>query len=300
MSTELTKQNQTNLQALSGFLKSDRISGEIEKVLGRNSSAFVTSALTAIGSNDMLKEADKNTVYSALMTAASMNLPINPNLGFAYLVPFKNNKKGGIVECQFQMGYKGYIQLAQRTGQFKGIGAAPIYEGQLTEDNPLYGYDFDFTVPAKGKPIGYAAHFKLLNGFEKTFYLNIKGIEAHAKRYSQTYKRGFGLWKDDFEAMAIKTVLKLLITKYAPLSTEMQRAVLSDSSVVQDADTMDVEYVDNQTLSIDQTQEAQERERVAKFIENAKTPEELKQVESEVSKYDLQEAYIVKEDALKK
>ena len=233
---------QTNLQALSGFLKSDKITAEIQKVLGRKPDSFVTSALTAIGSNELLKDADKTTVYTALMTAASMSLPINPNLGFAYLVPFKNNKKG-VTECQFQMGYKGYIQLAQRSGQFRSIGACPIFEGQLVENNPLYGFKFDFSVPAKGKAIGYAAHFELLNGFSKTFYMSLKELEAHAKKFSQTYKRGFGLWKDDFDSMAIKTVIKLLISKYAPLSTEMQRAVLSDSAVVNDAETIDVDYV---------------------------------------------------------
>jgi recombination protein RecT len=297
MSKEVSKQ-QTGLQALSGFLKSDKILQEIEKTLGRKPDSFVTSALTAIGSNDLLKDADKKTVYTALMTAASMSLPINPNLGFAYLVPFKNNKKG-VVECQFQMGYKGYIQLAQRSGKYKGIGAAPIFEGQLIENNPLYGFKFDFNVPAKGKPIGYAAHFELLNGFSKTFYMSIKEIEAHAGKFSQTFKRGFGLWKDDFDSMAIKTVLKLLISKYGPLSTEMERAVLSDSAVVKDAETIDVDYVDNQTLSIDQTQEAQERERLINFIKGAKSLDDLKQIESEVSEYDLSEAYMLKFEELK-
>jgi recombination protein RecT len=296
--TEIAK-NKTNLQALSGFLKSDKVSAEIQKALGRNADQFVTSALTAIGQNDLLKDADKATVYSALLTSAAMNLPINPNLGFAYLVPFKNNKKG-VVECQFQLGYKGYIQLAQRSGQFKNINATPIYEGQLTKDNPLYGYEFDFDVKPKGKPVGYAAFFELLNGFQKTLYLDMSTIEAHAKKYSQTYKRGFGLWKDDFDAMAIKTVLKLLISKFAPLSTELQRAVISDSAVINDVDTIDVDYVDNQTLSIEETQNAQERERIGNFIEQAKTQEELAQVERQVSKYDLSDEYILKFEALKK
>ncbi len=289
---------QTNLQALSGFLKSDKITAEIQKVLGRKPDSFVTSALTAIGSNELLKDADKTTVYTALMTAASMSLPINPNLGFAYLVPFKNNKKG-VTECQFQMGYKGYIQLAQRSGKYKGIGACAIYEGQLLENNPLYGFQFDFTVPAKGKPIGYAAHFELLNGFSKTYFMSIQEIESHAKKFSQTYKRGFGLWKDDFDSMAIKTVLKLLISKYGPLSTEMERAVLSDSGVIKDADTIDVDYVDNQTLSIDQTQEAQERERLINFIKGAKSLDDLKQIESEVPTYELEEMYLIKFEELK-
>jgi recombination protein RecT len=297
MSKEVS--NKSNLQALSGFLKSDKMMLEIEKTLGRKPDSFVTSALTAIGANDLLKDAEKSTVYTALMTAASMSLPINPNLGFAYLVPFKNNKKG-VVECQFQMGYKGYIQLAQRSGKYKGIGAAPIYEGQLVENNPLYGFKFDFSVPAKSKPIGYAAHFELLNGFAKTYYMSIKEIEAHAGKFSQTYKRGFGLWKDDFDSMATKTVLKLLISKYGPLSTEMERAVLSDSAVVKDANTIDVDYVDNQSLSIEQTQDAQEKERVSKFINNAKNQEELAQVEKVVTKHDLQDEYILKFEELKK
>jgi len=127
----------------------------------------------------------------------------------------------------------------------KLFSASPIFEGQLIEQNPLTGFVFDFTKKSSEKIIGYAAYFELLNGFSKTLFMTEKELNDHGTRFSQTFKKGFGLWKDDFNSMAIKTVIKLLLSKYAPLSIEMQRAVIADQAVIQDAETLDVEYVDN-------------------------------------------------------
>jgi recombination protein RecT len=212
-------------------------------------------------------------------------LPLNNNLGFAYIVPYKAKQKDGSYKtvAQFQMGYKGFIQLAQRSGQFETISAAPVYEGQLIGENPLTGFEFDFSKAAKKSDtvIGYAAYFKLLNGFNKTLYMSVADLTKHGTRFSQTFKKGYGLWKDDFEGMCIKTVIKLLLSKFAPLSIDMQRAVITDQSVINDADTNDVDYADNEEPFVDAelVSEKKEQERVTAFIAGAKNVGELTGVE---------------------
>ena len=217
---------------------------KLKELVGKNAPAFATSVLQIVNSNSMLVNADPQTVFSAACMAATLNLPINNNLGFAYIVPFKNNKENKI-EAQFQLGYKGFIQLAQRSGQFSRIAATPVYEGQLLSANPLLGYEFDWSVKPSGNPIGYVAFFKLINGFAAELYMSKEEVMKHANKYSQTAKKGFGVWKDQFEAMALKTVLKLLLSKQAPLSIEMQTAQLADQAIVRDVETNDFDYIDH-------------------------------------------------------
>jgi len=142
------------------------------------------------------------------------------------------------------LGYKGFIQLAQRSGQFKTIGACPIYEGQLISGNPLKGYEFDFNVSSKDKAIiGFAGYFSLLNTFEKTMYMSTEEMISHGVKYSKTYKTG--VWQSDFIGMGNKTVIKLLLSKFAPLSIEMQKAVLVDQGIINDESGTDITYIDN-------------------------------------------------------
>lgn len=225
------------------FFQQDSVKRKFEELLGKRSSAFMTSVLQIVNNNSYLQNASPQSVFNAACVAATLDLPINNNLGFAYIVPYGK-------DAQFQMGYRGFIQLAQRSGQFKTISASPIYEGQLIEENPLTGFEFDFRVEKKGSPIGYAAYFKLLNGFEKTLYMTTEELKQHGLRFSQTFKRGSGLWKDDFESMALKTVLKLLLSKFAPLSVDMQKAVITDQGVIENPETLDVAYSDNQEPEI--------------------------------------------------
>jgi len=228
---------------IKSFFDGNGVKQKFQELLGTKAQGFVTSVLQVCFSNDLLKNADPQSVYQAAAIAATLDLPINNNLGFAYIVPYRDREKGQI--AQFQMGYKGFIQLAQRSGQFKTISASPIYEGQLVEENPLRGYQFDFSNKSSEKVIGYAAYFSLINGFEKTLYMSVEELNKHGVKYSQTAKKGFGLWKDDFNSMAQKTVIKLLLSKFAPLSIEMQKATVADQAVIKDAETMDVEYIDN-------------------------------------------------------
>ncbi len=243
METQLTVKN---------LFGKDEVRNKFQEMLGKRAPSFITSVLQIVASNSLLSKADPHSVYHSAAVAATLDLPLNNNLGFAYIVPYNQKYKDDQGNwqskqvAQFQMGYKGFIQLAQRTGMYQTISAAPIYEGQLIEENPLTGFVFDFTKKKSEKIIGYASYFRLLNGFEKTVYSTVQEVEAHAKRFSQTFKSGRGIWVDDFQSMALKTVLKANLSKWAPLSVDIQKAITFDQSIVKDADTQEVEYVDNQ------------------------------------------------------
>lgn len=266
---EVATQNHS-LTTKSLFERED-VRKKFQELLGKRATSFITSVLQIAAQNQLLAKADPLSIYQAAAVAATLDLPLNSNLGFAYIVPYNDKQKGQV--AQFQMGYKGFIQLAQRSGQFKSIYASPIYQGQIVSENPLEGYEFDFTKKSDVL-VGYAAKFKLINGYEATLYMTVDQLKKHGSQYSQTFKKGFGLWKDNFEAMASKTVLKLLLSKYAPLSVDMYKAVVSDQAVIKNADTDDVTYIDNEPVIVDK-----EAERVQLMIEDAKTVAELKEVE---------------------
>lgn len=270
----VTKKADHPLTIKSLFTRDD-VKLKFNELLGKRSSAFITSVLQIVAQNDLLSKAEPTSVYQCAAVAATLDLPLNPNLGFAYIIPYNQKQKDGSYKtiAQFQIGYKGFIQLAQRSGQFKTIAAAPIHDGQLVEQNPLTGFVFDFTQKKADNIIGYAAHFSLLNGFEKTLYMTVDELKKHGGKFSQTFKKGYGLWKDDFESMAQKTVLKLLLSKFAPLSIEMQKAVITDQALVNDAETEDVTYIDNE-----ETKPDKEAERVRLMIEDAETIEDLNAV----------------------
>lgn len=222
------------------------IKTKVEQLIGKNSATFATSVMQIANSNALLRTADSSSVFNAACMAATLNLPLQNGLGFAYIVPFKNNKERK-VEAQFQIGYKGFIQLAQRSGQFKRLVALPVYKKQLIKKDFINGFEFDWEQePEKDEnPIGYYAYFKLVNDFSAELYMSHDDIVKHAQRYSQTFKKGFGVWHDNFEAMALKTVMKLLLSKQAPLSVEMQQAVLADQAVVKDVENQEFNYEDN-------------------------------------------------------
>ena len=222
------------------------IKTKVEQLIGKNSATFATSVIQITNSNAMLRTAEPTSIFNAACMAATLNLPLQNGLGFAYIVPFKNNKERK-VEAQFQIGYKGFIQLAQRSGQFKRLVALPVYKKQLIKKDFINGFEFDWEQePEQNEnPIGYYAYFKLVNDFSAELYMSHDDIVKHAQRYSQTFKKGFGVWHDNFEAMALKTVIKLLLSKQAPLSVEMQQAVLADQAVVKDVENQEFNYADN-------------------------------------------------------
>lgn len=270
----------TGTKAISQFLNQKNVLDKFASILGEKAQGFIASVITIVNSNDLLKNATQESVYTAALMAATLDLPLNNNLGFAYIVPY-NNRKAGKQEAQFQIGYKGLIQLSMRTGQFKTIAATPIYEGQLIEENPLTGFSFDFKAKTSEKVIGYASYFSLTNGFEKTFYMSVDQVKSHAGKYSQTFKKGFGVWADDFDSMAQKTVLKLLLGKYAPMSIEfqsIQKALIADQSVIKDAETMDVDYIDNTPETPEMIDKEKENARILEHINKSVTVISLEEV----------------------
>ena len=222
------------------------IKTKIEQLVGKNSATFATSVMQIANSNTMLRTADPTSIFNAACMAATLNLPLQNGLGFAYIVPYQNRKEKK-TEAQFQIGYKGFIQLAQRSGQFERLVSLPVYKKQLVKKDFINGFIFDWEQEPEGdeNPIGYYAYFKLINGFSAELYMSHDDVVKHAQRYSQTFKKGFGVWHDNFEAMALKTVIKLLLSKQAPLSVEMQQAVLADQAVVKDVENQEFNYGDN-------------------------------------------------------
>lgn len=255
------------------FFNQETVKKKFEELLGKRAPAFITSVLQIVNSNKLLINADPASIFNAAATAATLDLPINNNLGFAWIVPYAG-------KALFQLGYKGFIQLAQRSGQFKSISATPIFEGQLVSENPLTGYEFDFKVKKSNIPIGYVAYFKLLNGYEATLYMTIDELKEHGKKYSKTFNNG--VWQTNFDAMATKTVLKLLLSRFAPLSIEMQTAINVDQAVVNDNNTVDVEYVDNTPVD-------KEFERLQLMIEDCKTISDLMALDETVKSYNSEE-----------
>lgn len=240
----------STLPQLKGMLGAESVKKRFQEILGKKAPGFISSVLSCVNSNNLLQTAEPQSVLNSAVIAATLDLPVNPNLGFAAIVPYKDRLRGNI--AQFQLMYKGLIELCLRSGQFSALIDEVVYEGQLVSKNKFTGqYVFDEDAKASDKPIGYMAYFRLVNGFEKTFYMTVEEVEAHAKKYSQSYKKGYGVWKDDFDIMARKTVLKLLLAKYAPKSIEMQQAIIFDQAAVKNdltqasVDEAEIEYVDN-------------------------------------------------------
>lgn len=287
MSTELaTTSNNAPTQAknIQQLLQSDIVKGRLQEILGKRSSTFATAVIQISNSNELLKKAEPTSLLNAALLATTLDLPLNNSLGQAYLVPFNNKQKDGTyrVEAQFQLGAKGIQQLAIRSGQYSELESKEVYEGQVVEDDSFIGYHFNWKGKTSDKVIGYAAYFKLLSGFSTTFYMTIEEIEKHAKKYSQTYRKGFGNWKDDFDKMARKTVMKLLLNSgKAPLSIEMRNAINADQSVIKDYDgneTIDVDYVDNTPTQV--VEISPEEKAIAQFKEVLLTISNLDELKS--------------------
>lgn len=236
-------------KTLKGMLEMPAYKNKFNEMLGKKAAGFMSSIIAVTNNNKYLAKANPATVIGAAAQAAMLDLPINQSLGFAYIVPYGD-------EAQFQLGYKGYIQLAQRSGQYVDIGAKTVYEGELEYENRLLD-KFKFGERTGDKVIGYLAYFRLTNGFEKMLFMELDEMIAHAKKYSKNYKGGTDKWGlTDFNTMAEKTVLKRLLSKYGPLSIEsiqMSQALSNDGSVISmnkdgefdvdfDGETIDAEY----------------------------------------------------------
>ena len=245
------------LRQFNQFLANPRTQDYLTTVLAEKKASFVNNITALVSNNAALQVCKPDTLMFASLKATALDLPLDQNLGFAYVLPYKDNKTG-VTSAQFQMGYKGFVQLALRTGQFKTLNATEVREGELVGKDFVTGeLTFKEAENRESLPIiGYVGYFKLLNGFEKYMYMTVAEMKAHALRFSQTYKRGYGLWADEsmFDSMAKKTVIKLLLSKYAPLSVEMRDAIKADQAVMQKPE--EYEYVDNQEQEAPMTETA--------------------------------------------
>ena len=278
MENQLTTKT-TGLQKFNGFLTNVKTQNYLAQVLGERKESFVTNCVSLVSNNASLQSCVPSTVMYSAMKATSLGLPLDNNLGFAYVLPYNNTKKN-VQEAQFQLGYKGFIQLAMRSGQFKTINVSDVKEGEIESIDRLTGEISFNWIPTEeriGKEnIGFVAFFRLTNGFEKSLYMSIVDLQAHGQKYSKSYNSSYSNWKKMFESMASKTVLKLLLSKFAPLSIQMQDAVKSDQAIIREDG---LEYVDNtSTIDIQAENEEEETTRILKFIDNAKTSKDLTKV----------------------
>ena len=254
--TEKTIQRvpQTGIKALNNMLNTDTMKKKFADMLGKKSVGFLSSISNIVTNNDLLQKADINSIVLAAAQAAALDLPITPNLGFSAIIPFNDNKKSQCL-AQFQIMRDGWVELAMRTGQVVSLVNEIVYEGELVKRNRFRDeYEFDETQRKSDKVIGFMAYIRLNNGFEKTVFMTVEEAREHGLKYSKTLKKGYGLWKDDFNSMALKTVLKRLIKKYCPKSIDMQRALVSDQATfngdVNDPDNAQPIYADNQTIDV--------------------------------------------------
>lgn len=251
VSNSLVKNQKASIGA---YLNNDAVKNQINKMLGseKQGARFISSLVSAVTVNPALSECDNKTLVNAALLGTTLNLSPSPQLGQFYMVPF-NDRKNGRVVAQFQLGYKGYLQLAIRSGQYKKLNVLPIKEGELESYDPLneeikVNLIDDEEKREKAKTIGYYAYFEYLNGFRKAMYWSREKMEAHAQKYSKGYAahKGYTFWEKDFDAMACKTMLRQLISKWGIMSIDMQTAYLADEGAMSKdvGDFGTVDYVD--------------------------------------------------------
>lgn len=276
----MSSENQISVK---NYFAKEGVQKKFQELLGKRSSAFITSVMQVVNSNSLLSKATPESVFNASAMGAVLDLPINNNLGFAWIVPYNEKYKDAQgnwqTKCvaQFQLGWKGFVQLANRSGQYKAINVVEVYENQFKSFNRLTEeLEADFTQIGAGAVVGFVAYFKLINGFEKTCYWSTEEVKTHGAKFSKTFNNQNSVWKTDFNAMAKKTVLKNTLSKWGILSIEMQQAVVVDQAVVNDSETLDVDYVDAGS-SIDATKPTLSNDDVVSAIADGLTLEQIQE-----------------------
>lgn len=254
--------------AFKQYINGEGVQKSLAQSLGENKNMFVTSLTEVFSGDTKLQQCDPQAVVAEAIKAASLKLPLNKQLGFAYLLPFKNQ---GVMTPTMVIGWKGFVQLAMRTGQYKYINCDVVYEGELRSRNKLTGEIDVNGLATCDKIIGYFAYFQLINGFEKVVFIDVKGMAQYAKQYSPTLKftdkitvdtlvslalknepTGIG-WVGDFTSMALKTCLKKLLSKYGVLSIELQQAIMNDETPLPPVDIKSEMMEATATIQIDAT-----------------------------------------------
>lgn len=242
-------------RSIADYLSAPMVRQQINNVVGKtNSTRFISSIISAVQTNPALAGCTQKSILNSALLGETLNLSPSPQLGQYYMVPYLNK---GVYEAQYQIGYRGFLQLAIRSGEYKRLNVLPIKEGELVRWNPL---DEEITVQmiedegkrAKAKTIGYYGMFELTNGFRKAIYWSYEKMLLHAETYSKGFaaKKGYTFWEKDFDAMACKTIIRQLISKWGVMSIEMQRAYKADmgvitSDITDTSSDFNVEYIDN-------------------------------------------------------
>ena len=274
MANEVAKKPQTGLQKFNAMLENTRTQEYLTNVLGEKKQTFVSNMVALVSSNKALSECDPSTIMFSCLKATALGLAVDPSLGLAWVLPYRDNKNNTTV-ATFQLGAKAYIQLALRTAQYKKINVRDVRQGEIVGEDFVSG-DMQFKKLEKDREkapvVGYVAMFELINGFSKQLYMSVEELDAHAKRFSQTYRKGYGLWSDKEMrgSMMEKTILKRLLSKYGVLSVEMEQAIKSDSAVL--GENNSVRYIDNEEDAIDLEKAAA----VQKAFEDFDSTEEVK------------------------
>lgn len=274
----------SNQTAMSVYLSNDNTKKYLQSILGEKTGQFITSLTSLAGSSKALKNCDRNSLLSCALKATSMELPFDQNLGFAWCIPYKTT-------ATFQVGVKGYIQLALRTGQYQSLNARDVRQGELSGrdfvGDPIINWLPD-EERANKEIIGFMAGLQLVNGFKKVIYWSVPEIEKHAEKYSQSYRKykktgnvDDAIWASKFEKMAEKTVLKSLISRYGIMSTDMQTAVKSDQSKINiDLETGEenIEYIDNPEVTDIQNLSTEEQRKILEKYGAEKVTEVLEKL----------------------
>lgn len=238
---------------IGSYLTGDAVKQRINQVIGgKDGQRFISAVVSAVQTNPALQECTNQSILSAALLGESLKLSPSPQLGQYYMVPFNDRERGKV--AQFQLGYKGYIQLAIRSGQYKKLNVLAIKAGELVKFDPLneeieVKLIEDEEQREAAETIGYYAMFEYTNGFRKALYWSKKKMEAHALKYSQGYKNdkkkgtAYTFWSKDFDGMAYKTMLRQLISKWGIMSIDMASAIDADMAVINEDGTKD--YVDN-------------------------------------------------------
>lgn len=293
----LVKKNQK--MGLTAYLTQDAVKRQINSVVGgKNGTRFISSIVSAVQTTPALQECTNPSILSAALLGEALNLSPSPQLGQFYMVPFDNKKKG-VKEAQFQLGYKGYIQLAIRSGCYKKLNVLCIKEGELIRYDPLeeeieVNLIEDDIIREETKTAGYYAMFEYENGFRKTMYWSKRKMLAHAEKYSFAFCRNGGakslelleqgkipekdmwkyssFWFKDFDGMAKKTMLRQLISKWGIMSIDLQTAMNKDMAVIHEDGTAD--YVDSEEFSEDIVEEHEYREATSEASPDMQHPAE--------------------------
>lgn len=235
MANITTQNQQTGLATLKGILSNDKMKQSFDDILKENAPAFMASIIELYQSDNALQQCNPNNIILEALKAATLKLPINKSLGFTFLVPYKG-------KAQMQIGYKGVLQLCQRTGQYKIINAGAVYRGQTVKNDIITGELSISGEPTSDEAIGYFAYFELLNGFRKSAYWTKDKVISHAEKYSAAYKfkKKDSPWFTAFDSMAEKTVLLSILKKYGPMSTELKQIINNETD-----DRVETEYAEN-------------------------------------------------------